>query len=204
VLGSLHCIVDGDALAEPWELIPRYSPADVFRTYLREIPRVVAGSDAFSALAHIDYPLRSWPKEAAPFDPHVFEDDLRDALRALARGKRALEINTRLPLHPKVLRWWREEGGRTVTLGSDAHTAHLVGNGLAEAGQVARTHGFTPGAAGSSLDPSRALMLRQAVGPLVAPLTSYAPQAIETGSIACGAACSHDARLPSRDHPSVD
>jgi histidinol-phosphatase (PHP family) len=144
VLGSLHCIPDGDAFAEPWELIPRYSAADVFRSYLREIPRVVAGSEAFSAFAHIDYPLRSWPREAAPFDPHDFEDDLRDALRALAVGERALEINTRLPLHPTVLRWWREEGGRAVTFGSDAHMAHLVGHGFEQAGRVARTHGFTP------------------------------------------------------------
>lgn len=144
MLGSLHCIPDGDALAEPWELIPRHSAADVFRSYLREIPRVVAGSEAFSAFAHIDYPLRSWPKEAAPFDAHDFEDDLRDALRALAVGERALEINTRLPLHPTILRWWREEGGRSVTFGSDAHMAHLVGHGFEEAGHVARTHGFTP------------------------------------------------------------
>jgi len=49
---------------------------------------MVAGSEVFTAFAHIDYPLRSWPQDAAPFDPLDFEDELRAALRALAEGER--------------------------------------------------------------------------------------------------------------------
>lgn len=99
----------------------------------------------FQVLAHIDYPVRSWPAAAGPFDPAAFEDEYRHALRATAASGRALEVNTRLPLAPAVLRWWHEEGGDAVTFGSDAHHPAAVGHGLADAARMAEAHGFRPG-----------------------------------------------------------
>jgi histidinol-phosphatase (PHP family) len=97
-------------------------------------------------LAHVDYPVRSWPVErAGVFDPLVFEEEFRGALRATARSGRALEVNTRIPLHATILRWWHEEGGDAVTFGSDAHLPGLVGNGFAEAAGMAEACGFRPG-----------------------------------------------------------
>ena len=153
VLGSLHCLPDtsagrgsndGEEFAEPWDLYPRYRAADVVRDYLAEIPRMMAGSQAFTAFAHIDYPIRSWPQDAEPFRVADFEEELRHALRVLAQGERALEINTRLPMDPVILRWWVQEGGQRVTFGSDAHKPDFVGHGLAEAGELAASMGFTP------------------------------------------------------------
>ncbi|NAZ76058.1 PHP domain-containing protein [Kineococcus sp. T13] len=144
VLGSLHCLPDGDEFAEPWELYPHHRAADVVRDYLAEIPRMVAGSHAFTAFAHIDYPIRSWPQDAEPFRLGDFEEELRHALRVLAQAERALEINTRLPMDPVILRWWVQEGGRQVTFGSDAHKPEFVGHGLAEAGALAASMGFAP------------------------------------------------------------
>lgn len=144
VLGSLHCLPDDRGFAEPWELF-RHRPAPaVFREYLAEIPRMISGSAAFTTFAHIDYPVRSWPAEAGPFRPRDFEEELRYALRALAQGERALEINTRLPLDPLILQWWVDEGGRLVTFGSDAHWPGALGHGLAEAGRLADAMGFVP------------------------------------------------------------
>jgi len=145
VLGSLHCLPDGAEFAEPWELYPHHPAADVLRAYLAEVPRMVAGCETFTVLAHIDYPVRSWPQDTAPFDPVDFEEELRAALRALAEGGRALEINTRRPLEAEIVRWWRQEGGRLLTFGSDAHRPELVGAGLAEAGDLAAAEGFRPG-----------------------------------------------------------
>jgi histidinol-phosphatase (PHP family) len=142
VIGSLHCVPDGDEFAEPWELFPHYPADAVFREYLAEIPRMVAGSEVFDVFGHIDYPVRSWPEALGPFDPYAFEDELREALRALAAGERALEINTRLPLDATILVWWREEGGQRVTFGSDAHLPQALGAGLAEAAATAHAHGF--------------------------------------------------------------
>lgn len=144
VIGSLHCLPDGDEFAEPFELFPHHPADAVFREYLAEIPRMVAGSELFDVFGHIDYPVRAWPGDAQPFDPRDFEDELRRALRALAVGERALEINTKVPLDATILAWWREERGRRVTFGSDAHESRTLGSGLGEAAAMAEAHGFRP------------------------------------------------------------
>jgi histidinol-phosphatase (PHP family) len=145
VLGSLHTLPDGDSFAEPAGLFGHRAAAEVVRQYLAEVARLVAASDAFSVLAHIDYPVRSWPARAGRFDPYAFEDDFRHALRALAASGRALEVNTRVPLHPEVVRWWREEGGSAITFGSDAHEPTGLAFGFGPAAAMVETHGFRPG-----------------------------------------------------------
>ena len=144
VIGSLHCLLDGDEYAEPWELFPHRPADEVFREYLAEIPRMVSGSDVFEVFTHIDYPVRSWPGGSEAFDAGDFEEELRHALKALAVGERVLEINTRVPLHPTILSWWRQEGGRRVTFGSDAHLPDALGHGLTEAAALAEANGFGP------------------------------------------------------------
>lgn len=69
LLGSLHCLPDGDGFAEPPGLYGHRAAAEVVREYLAEVARLVTESDVFSVLAHIDYPIRSWPQQrAGPFD----------------------------------------------------------------------------------------------------------------------------------------
>jgi histidinol-phosphatase (PHP family) len=146
VLGSLHCLPDRGGFAEPWGVYPHRDAAEVVREYLAGVASMVATSDIFAVLAHIDYPIRSWPADrAGPFDPTAFEEEFRHALRATAQSGRALEINTRIPLHATILTWWHEEGGDAVTFGSDAHLPAFVGRGFAEAAQMAEAHGFRPG-----------------------------------------------------------
>jgi histidinol-phosphatase (PHP family) len=119
--------------------------AEVVREYLAELSRLITGSDVFAVLAHIDYPARSWPAQAGPYDPDAFEDEFRRALRVLADSGRALEVSTRVPLHPQVVRWWHEEGGEAITFGSDAHEPAVLAHGFAEAAAMAEAHGFRPG-----------------------------------------------------------
>jgi histidinol-phosphatase (PHP family) len=146
VLGSLHCLPDGDRFAEPWGLYPHRVPAEVVREYLAEVAVLVTVSDVFSVLAHIDYPVRAWPAaKVGPFDPRAFEGEFRNALRATAQSGRALEINTSVPLHSTILTWWHEEGGEAVTFGSDAHLPSVVARGFREAAEMAEAHGFRPG-----------------------------------------------------------
>ena len=146
VLGSVHNLPDGDTYAEPWELYPHRDAREVVRTYLAEVATMMAVPGTFSVLAHIDYPVRSWPEtRVGRFDPSRFEDEFRHALRTTAQSGRALEINTRLPLHATILRWWHDEGGDAVSFGSDAHLPELVAHGFREAAQMAEAHGFRPG-----------------------------------------------------------
>ena len=138
VLGSLHALPIGDVYLEPPGLFGHWDPDEVVRRYLAEIIRLVADSDAFAVLAHIDYRLRYWdPAEHGSYDVGRYEDDLRDALRALADSGRALEINTVLPLDASILRWWHDEGGEAVTFGSDAHEPDEVAAGFHDAAAMA-------------------------------------------------------------------
>jgi len=145
LLGSLHCIADGDTFTEPDHLYQRRDPDEVVRSYLVEVADMVERTDSFAVLAHIDYPLRALSL-TSPCDPAPFEDEFRHALRALALSGRALEINTRIPLQPAILGWWRDEGGESVTFGSDAHQPAALARGFAEAAAMAEAHGFRPSA----------------------------------------------------------
>jgi histidinol-phosphatase (PHP family) len=143
VLGSLHSLADGDHFREPDGLYTRRDPAGVVRDYLREVAELATRSDVFAVLAHVDYPVRSWP---GIFDPAAFEDEFRYALRATAATGRALEINSTVPLAPVILRWWRGEGGEAVSFGSDAHEPEQVARGFADAAALAEASGFRPAA----------------------------------------------------------
>jgi histidinol-phosphatase (PHP family) len=149
VLGSLHTLVIG---GEPWIIDQLWgahapggiTPDSLVRAYLAETLRMVESSGLFAVLAHIDYPVRRWPATAGPYDPTTFEDEYRAVLRALARSGRVLEVNSRVPLHPLIVRWWREEGGAAVSFGSDAHEPSLVARDFAHTAAMVETEGFGP------------------------------------------------------------
>ena len=127
VLGSLHSLPLLDAAAEPPELYRHARAADVVRNYLVELAAMVEHTSVFEVLAHIDYPVRMWPTAAGPFEVTAFQEELRHVLRTLAGTDRVLEVNTKGPMLPEVVRWWREEGGQVVTFGSDAHEPAAAG-----------------------------------------------------------------------------
>ncbi len=145
VLGSLHSLPEGTAAAEPPELFRRHVAADVVRSYLVELAAMIEQTSVFEVLAHLDYPLRHWPAAAGPFEVGAFEDELRHALRNLAASGRVLEVNTKGPMLPEVVRWWRDEGGRVVTFGSDAHEPDELGRRLDEAVDMVESYGFRAG-----------------------------------------------------------
>lgn len=145
VLGSLHALPVDQRFFEPPELYRKRPAADVVREYLTELTRLIASSDVFAVLAHIDYPVRYWPAHAGPYDPNAFEDEFRHALRTLADSGRTLEVNTQLPLHPQIVRWWHEAGGEAISFGSDAHDPAVLARGFTEAAGMVEAHGFRPG-----------------------------------------------------------
>ena len=146
VLGSLHCLPDGDGWTEPGELFGRRSAGDIVRAYLSGVAEMLASGADFSVLAHIDYPVRSWREsDDGPFDPVDFETEFRRALEAAAAAGVALEINTVLPLHPAVVAWWHDVGGEAVSFGSDAHAPQELARRLREASHLAEASGFRPG-----------------------------------------------------------
>ena len=144
VLGSVHTLeLAGNRLVD--FLFNRANPADLVTAYLAEVMRMVRSAAPFAVLAHIDYPLRHWPKEAGPFDPFLFEDEYRTVLAALAGSGRALEANSTVPLPPVIMRWWYESGGEALVFGSDAHDPPAVARRFAGLAAAAEAAGFHPG-----------------------------------------------------------
>lgn len=145
VLGSLHSIeLDGEFL-EPPSLFAALGPDEVLERWFGELAELAGSPAPYDLLTHLDYPLRHRPASAPPFAWSRHEPAVREVLSRLAGSGRALELNTRLPLAPVVLEWWIEAGGRTISIGSDAHRPEDVGRGLREAADVATRLGFGPG-----------------------------------------------------------
>ena len=151
VIGSVHSLPDLDAVPAGSEWVevpdayPQRRPVEVVRAYLEEITVLATSNAPFEVLGHIDYPLRAWPDDAGPVPWDALEGDFRTALRALADSGRALEVNTRLPLSPRVVTWWHEVGGPAVIFGSDAHLPEYVGYEFAETAAMVEAHGFRAG-----------------------------------------------------------
>ena len=150
ILGSLHSLkIDG----KPWEANAAYrvlaehnlTSDDLVRRYLTDSIQMIESADFFQVLAHVDYPARRFPPESGPFDPTRFEEEYRAVLRTLAQTGRALEVNTRIPLDARIVRWWHEVGGDAVSFGSDAHEPSAVAIGFAEAAAMVEAQGFRPG-----------------------------------------------------------
>jgi histidinol-phosphatase (PHP family) len=146
VLGSLHAVPYQGRLAAVDALFSSMSDHDVMRCYFDELLRLIEGSGLFQVLAHIDFPRRYWPSGPHRYREEDFEEEYRTVLRALARSDRALEINTKSPLASVgLVTWWREEGGTTVSFGSDAHQPQRVGDRFKLAVDVVEAAGFRPG-----------------------------------------------------------
>src|ERR1700761_8394 len=146
ILGSLHAVPVRGRLAGLPALFGMFGPEEVLRRYFAELLRLVQGSDLFQVLAHLDFPRRYWPPSAGQYQEKEFEDEYRTVLHALAESDRALEVNTKSPLvSVELLGWWRDEGGRAVSFGSDAHQDWRIGDRFDVAVDVAEAAGFRPG-----------------------------------------------------------
>lgn len=154
ILGSVHCFEwkgrRADASAEGF--LVTEAVGEQYRTFLQETTTMLEGDHPFEVLAHLDYPKRYWPADAAVYNADDFEAEIRTALKAAARAGIILEINTTrggepgryLCPGPEVLRWWAEEGGRAVAFGSDAHDPDRIAAGFELAAQVVEAAGFKP------------------------------------------------------------
>jgi histidinol-phosphatase (PHP family) len=144
VLGSVHCQDTGTGrYLEIIDAYREYPRDEVVRTYLAEAERMLRASDHFEVLAHLDYPLRSWP--GGDYELADFEPEFREALRALKETSRLLEVNTKATLHPQIIGWWYQIGGEGITFGSDAHEPERLAHEFATAAALAQSYGFRPG-----------------------------------------------------------
>ena len=146
VLGSLHAVPYQGRLVSADALFGRMPDDDAMRYYFAEVIALIEGSDLFEVLAHVDFPRRYWPGGPHRYTEAPFEEEYRAVFRALAVTGRVLEINTKSPLASvDMMRWWREEGGRAVSFGSDAHLPNRVGDRFKLAVDIVEQAGFRNG-----------------------------------------------------------
>lgn len=116
--------------------------------YLLDVARL----DKFDVLAHLTYPVRYITGEhKIPVSLSRYDDIIDAILKTTAHNGRAIEINTSglwqslgdtMP-SLKYVKRYRELGGEYITLGSDAHAADRLGEGIAAGMQMLLDAGFT-------------------------------------------------------------
>jgi histidinol-phosphatase (PHP family) len=135
-LGSLHW-VDGIMIFD--EAYFEQPASDAYGGYFCELLNLVQDGE-FEILAHMDAVKRYGFDHFGAYDPLAFEAQIRAVLRACASTGKAIEINTstlRRPIREPspsstIAGWFLEEGGKWITLGSDAHLPEHVGFGQQE------------------------------------------------------------------------
>lgn len=156
VVTSVHLVdyADGWAVISDPETAAAYfaahSARQAYLPYFEELLRA-ARSGLGDVLGHLDLVKRYGTAHHGPFDPAVFEDEIRAVLRAAVEAGVGIEINTsglrQSPAAPypslPVLRWYRELGGEILTIGSDAHHAGHLAAGIEAALDLARVAGFS-------------------------------------------------------------
>ncbi|MFN2569140.1 MAG: PHP domain-containing protein [Candidatus Dormibacteria bacterium] len=153
ILGSVHCIPDQGALVDLSTrgfLGSGGAQVERARTYFAEVLALVESAPVFAVLAHLTYPQRYWPPEGPAWSVELFEEEIRTVLGSAADAGLALESNTTRGMsedrgmcpQPAVFRWWKEAGGRAVSLGSDAHAADAVAGGFHRAAAMLEDAGF--------------------------------------------------------------
>ena len=102
--------------------------------------------DCYDSLAHLIYPLRYMRRDGQALTMAPFEEQVRALFTQIARTGHALEVNTwkgvDIEAWLPLLRWYRECGGRYITLGSDAHAPADVGKGIPEVIELLKAAGF--------------------------------------------------------------
>ena len=103
--------------------------------------------DCYDSLAHITYPLRYMRRDGYHIPIQEYEEQVRTILTKVARTGHAMEVNTwkGASLEEEwtpLLRWFKECGGRYVTLGSDAHAPADMAKGIREVTALVKASGF--------------------------------------------------------------
>jgi histidinol-phosphatase (PHP family) len=155
VVVSVHLVdyADGWTMVSEARAIPDYysthTQRESYRPYFEELWRAVR-SGLGNVLGHFDLVKRYGAAHYGAFDPADLEQEIRAVLHVAAATGMALEINTsglrQAPgeTYPglQVLHWFRQEGGRLVTIGSDAHQAADLAAGTGQALELARAAGL--------------------------------------------------------------
>lgn len=109
-------------------------------TLVTELP------DCYDSLAHIVYPLRYIHRDGVELSLADYEEQVRAIFTQVAKTDHAMEVNVcrgnDLDSWPPLLAWFKECGGRLVTVGADAHRPQDVAKGIPQGLEMIKAAGF--------------------------------------------------------------
>lgn len=148
VIASMHVLNDGDpSYASYYE---NRSDEEVYRQYLEETLKCVKRFHNFDVLGHLTYIIRYGKNRDKDFSYEKYKYLIDPILETLVDNGNGIELNTaslrkglsEITPGIEIVRRFRELGGETVTVGSDAHTARDVGADFEIARQLLTDAGF--------------------------------------------------------------
>jgi histidinol-phosphatase (PHP family) len=116
-----------------------------------DLMEVMVRQGDMDVLGHLDYFNRYIVgRNLPPYNPEDYRDSIRNILDIIISRQIALEVNTsgyrsqdpRPFPHPIALKWYHDQGGRRISIGSDAHQPDHIGVGFAPTVKILREIGF--------------------------------------------------------------
>jgi histidinol-phosphatase (PHP family) len=149
VIGSLHWA--GDRPAFDGTFFDGLTLDEGLLLYFDHLTRLAADGE-YDLLGHIDLIRRATDQRFGlpELNLELYEAQARALLRTVAERGKGIEVNTSYVFKglgepgpsTQVLRWFREEGGEIITLGSDGHYPDQVGAAFDRALDIVREAGF--------------------------------------------------------------
>lgn len=117
--------------------------------YLQEVLSMVK-NDAFDCIGHLDLIKRYASRNGITLSLSTYQQELEEIFKILISNGKGIEINTsglRESMNGfmpdfDIARFYKDLGGEIITIGSDAHFAEDVGEGLKHAVDMLRDAGF--------------------------------------------------------------
>jgi len=147
VIGSIHVVNGIDIFQNCF--YENKSKKEAYQEYLSYIYRCIKDSDFFDSLGHIDYITRYSIYDDKELYYEDFSDVIDEILKVLSLKEKAMELNTRrldskvaAENMLKILKRFKELGGKFVTLGSDAHDVNSIGKHFKVAEEIIKISGL--------------------------------------------------------------
>ncbi len=156
VIGSLHEAVPIENLGlnshfrlNDFTAISKEKLIKSLKVYYNTLLEIANNAD-FDILAHLTYPLRYIIcRDKIDFNVEELIDEITLILKTIIKREKALEVNTSMANqnffmpNKNIINLYKSLGGELITLGSDAHQANSVDQGLKDGLNLLKECGFT-------------------------------------------------------------
>lgn len=133
IIGSVH-LVDGEDIFQE-NYYKNRTKKEAFSKYFSSMLQCVKEHDFIDSLGHIDYVSRYASYNDSEIYYNDFCDEIDEVLKVVIYKEKSIELNTRrfnnknaIENLIKIYKRYYELGGRTVTIGSDAHNVDTIGS----------------------------------------------------------------------------